>query len=132
VIEELLRTAGALTAILTRENLALRAMDLAQAVALLEQKGRATAEFAAANAAAAAAGLTEGQQRRAAAEVGQRLRALVGDNRALLERAMLVQRRIMGTIAEAAPRAAPAPRYDASGGIAGARRLAPVALSTRA
>jgi hypothetical protein len=132
VIDDLLHTAKHLTAILARENALLRAMDLAQATAMLEQKGQATTAFTAANAAAAASGLTAAQRRRAVEEVGQRLHQLAGDNRQLLERAIRVQRRIIGLIAEAAPPDPTAARYDAGGGLTGARKRAAVALSTRA
>lgn len=133
MIEDLMSAAKSLTEVMARENVALRAMDLVQAVALLEQKGRATAAFSTASAAAAASGLSPAQRRHAIEQIGNQLRELAADNRALLERAMLVQRRILGTVAEAAPKAmAGAPRYDARGGVDGGRRLAPVALSTRA
>lgn len=132
MIDKLIDSAQSLAAVLAQENAALRAVDLARATTLLAQKGHAIAAFTAANADAAATGLTAAERRRASVEIGERLRALADDNQRLLERAMLVQRRVMGLIAEAAPRPAAAPRYDARGAIEGARKREPVALSTRA
>lgn len=128
----LIDAAVALADTLARENHALAALDLARAVALLEEKTRATASFAAANAQAAASGLSEPERARIAAQIGSRLQALAGDNKRLLERALMVQKRVLGTIAQAAPAAvARTPRYTAKGGLARAS-LPAVALSTRA
>jgi hypothetical protein len=81
---------------------------------------------------AVADGAIEPALRGMAEAVGARLGSLAAENRRLLERAMLVQRRVIGAIARAAPRALEAaPRYDAGGGIAGARRPPPVVLAAR-
>jgi len=129
---DLLAAASRLADLLAAENQDLAALDLAAAVARLEDKTRATADFAAANAQAAAASLTPAERQRIAAQVGARLRALAADNKRLLERALLVQRRVLGTIAAAAPAAAArAPRYTATGALARGA-LPAVALSTRA
>jgi hypothetical protein len=117
---------------LARENQALAALDLARAVGLLEEKQRATSAFATAHAALAAAGLSEAERTVLAEQIGARLRTLATDNKRLLERAMEVQRRVVGTLAQAAPAAiARAPRYNARGGMALGAATA-VALSTRA
>ncbi|MBN8889165.1 MAG: hypothetical protein BGP12_07230 [Rhodospirillales bacterium 70-18] len=133
---ELIAAAVALADTLAQENAALAAVDLAGATALLARKQRDGEAFAAAHARAAAlvqAGAPPGTQRLLTEAVGARLRDLAAENKRLLERAMRVQGRVIGSLAQAVPRAlATSPRYDAGGGIAGAGRPPPVALSARA
>ncbi len=105
---------------LQRENAALAALELAAVGPLLEEKIAALAAFTA----------SPPPQARA---VVMRLRDLAAENRQLLERAILVQGRVIGTIARAAPRAvAAAPAsYGRTGAAASAQRLPAVALSAR-
>ncbi len=130
--QDLIDAAVALADTLARENRALVEMDLARAVGLLEEKNRATAAFTRAHAGAAAAGLTEAERQRIAERVGGHLRALAVDNKRLLERALMVQKRVVGALAQAAPAALPrAPRYGARGEFKRGA-LPAVALFTRA
>lgn len=63
-------------------------------------------------------------------EVAERLGALADENRALLERAIAVQGRVLGTLARAAQPVAS--RYGARGGPAYDDRRTAIALSARA
>lgn len=130
----LIAAAVALADTLARENAALLSMNLPSAVALLVDKHRDTDAFAAAHARVAAqGGAVEAPLRSMAETVGERLSGLAAENKRLLERALLVQQRVIGSIARAVPRALEtAPRYDAAGGIAGAARPPPVALAAQA
>lgn len=136
-IQALVAAAVALADILVQENQALAAMDLPAAMALLGPKQAQGAAFATAHARAAAA-LAGSPTLRSeigpvAEAVGLRLRELGNENKRLLERALRVQGRVIGSIARALPRAmAAAPRYDAAGGIAASARPEAVALSARA
>lgn len=113
--------AAALADVLAQENAALAALDLAAAAALLEAKQAAAEAFAAAQAEDAPP--LDGR------DLAVRLRELAAQNRQLLERAIRVQRRVLGIIAKALPPPA-APRYGASGTLrAGA--VAPVIVSAR-
>jgi hypothetical protein len=103
-----------LAAVLARENAALAALDLRGAAAMLAEKQQAAVAFLAA--APDAGGLPPSQARR--------LRDLAQENRAGLEHAMAVQRRIIGIIARAIRGAAPAPRYGATGAMAAERPVA--------
>lgn len=128
--QALIGAAVALADTLARENAALRALDLPGAVALLADKHRDADAFAAAHARLAAGGAIEAGLRGMAETVGERLDRLAAENRQLLERALMVQRRVIGVIARAAPPALQAaPRYDREGGIAGRRRPPPVVLA---
>jgi hypothetical protein len=81
---------------------------------------------------AARDGAIEPALRGMAEAVGARLAGLAAENRRLLERALTVQRRVIGALAQAVPRALEAaPRYDAGGGIAGRARPPPVVLAAR-
>lgn len=136
-IRGLIAASVALADILARENKALANMDLAAAMALLAEKQAQGAAFAAAHARAAAALAGEpglrGELRQMADTVGRRLRDLGNENKRLLERALRVQGRVIGSITRALPRAtASAPRYDAVGGFAAPARPEAVALSARA
>lgn len=132
MVQKLIDAAAALADTLARENHALAELDLARAVALLEEKTRATEAFAAANAQSAARGLNPEERTRVVEQVAEHLRSLAIDNKRLLERALMVQRRVVDSLVQAAPAAiARTPRYNARGAVAAAA-LPPVALSTRA
>jgi hypothetical protein len=130
---ELIQAAIDLADTLRRENAALAALDMAAATRLLAEKQAATAAFAAAQAGAASTPDNAGVPRALLEQVAKGLRGQAEENRLLLERAMLVQSRVLGALARAVPQAlAVAPRYDRGGSIAGARRPPAVALSARA
>lgn len=121
--------AAALAALLEQENRLLEALDLAAAAALLPAKQSAAAAFVRAHAAASP---NPPAPRDAATSLGVRLRALAAENRRLLERALAAQGRVIAVIARAARKQpAAAPRYGASGALAGPRTPAPLAISAR-
>lgn len=98
---------------LAAENAALAALDLPAAGRLLDRKQAATTAFSAAQRQAIPArGATDQTALRAAAT---RLQAVTEDNRQLLERAIRVQKQVLGILAQAARGADPAPRYARSG-----------------
>ena len=82
--------AAALAETLEAENAALAALDLPRAAGLLGEKQRAVAEFA------------EAEPNPAADRMARRLRALALENKRLLERAIAVQGRVIGVVAQAA------------------------------
>lgn len=127
----LLAASTMLTVLLERENAALAALDLTAAGAMVEPKRAATEDFAAAHARLAAAGGTLADDlHRSIQTSAARLHDLAQDNRRLLERALAVQGRVIGVLAQAAPRkASQAPRYGAAGTLVGAQSALPVALS---
>lgn len=132
---DLINAAVALADTLTQENKALAALDLPRAVTLLDRKRQATAAFIAAQARAAstATAASARDARPLAEQVAAQLRDLADENKRLLERAITVQGRVIGTLARVVPRAlARAPRYNAGGAIADGPRPPPVALSARA
>ncbi len=99
---------------LQAENTALRAGNAAGAAVLLARKQVAAAIFATAHRRGEAPPLRE---------VVRQLNDLAGENKALLERAIAVQGRVIETLARAIPAAlarntATAPRYDARGTLA--------------
>lgn len=113
--------AARLAEVLAQENAALAALDLPAAVSVLAEKQDAAAAFVAAL--RQAPGSMPAQ--------ADRLRGLAEENRHLLEHALLVQRRVVGLVARAVPKAlAPAARYGATGSLAHAR-TAPVLVSAR-
>jgi hypothetical protein len=93
--------ASALAEVLEAENAALRALDFPRATGLLEEKRRALAILGSIAAPPTLA--------------LDRLRQVAEENRELLERAVLIQGRIIGIILQAA---APRPRGYAAGGYA--------------
>lgn len=124
----LITAAIRLADVLQTENAALAALNMPAAARLLPEKLAATDAFAAAQAGVAA--------RRGAGRGGaeldalaRRLRELATENRRLLERAMLVQGRVIATVAKAARVTAEraAPIYGAH-----APRLAACAVLTQA
>ncbi|MDE2515901.1 MAG: hypothetical protein KGL12_07740 [Rhodospirillales bacterium] len=124
--------------VLARENAALARLDMTRAAAMLAEKQQAAAAFVAAQGSGAAGSRAPAMtispaQRDAALAATARLRDLAEENRRLLERAMAVQARVLGTIAKAVPRslAAGAPRYGARGLSAAPERMPAFALSAR-
>ncbi len=118
---DLTEAAEHLAAVLARENAALAALDLRGAAGMLAEKQQAAAAFVAA----------QPGGRTPSTELAQRLRGLAQENRARLEHAVAVQRRIIGIIARAIRGTAPAPRYGATGAMAAGRPVA-ITLSARA
>jgi hypothetical protein len=117
-----------LAEILERENAALRAVDYTTASQLADAKARALGDLM--DACWGSAGL-RGRQVTEARDLARRLDELAAANRALLERAIVVQRRVIASVVRAIPKPA-TPRYAATGGLAQTVRLAPVALVARA
>lgn len=122
--DALIEAATRLADVLQAENATLVAMDFPAAGRLLEAKRAATAALGAAQAQALFA--PPGMPALAA-----RLTALADDNRRLLERAIVVQRRVLGTVARAAQTALPEPQYGPGGTLA-ARAAAAMALRANA
>ena len=123
-----------LATVLARENAALQALDLSRAAAMLGDKQKAAAAFLAAQSSPGAPPMPMSHgQREAAMAAAARLRDLAEENRRLLERAMQVQSRVIGTVAKAVPRrlAEQAPRYAAGGVSARPARMPAFALSAR-
>ena len=102
-----------LTDALEAENAALVALDLAAAGRLLDRKQAAAEAFTEAQRRAIAARATVDTKALRLAAV--RLKTATEDNRRLLERAIGVQHRVLGILAQAARKADPAPRYGRSG-----------------
>lgn len=129
---QLIEAAAALAHVLTLENEALSALDLPRAGSFLPEKTNALQAMAEAEKASSSNTLTFDQRARAQA-IASQLRTLCEENRRLLERALVVQRRMIGTITRAVPRAAErTPRYGSNGTLSGLRRPPPVALLARA
>ena len=129
-MNELIAAAMSLADIIGQENHALRAMDLARACALLEDKNAAADRFIAAQPIGTQAG---GLDQGAVLTVAARLQELAAENRILLERAMAVQGRLIGIVTEAGRLAAARepPRYGPHGRPTAALSV-PLALSARA
>lgn len=123
-----LSAADALARTITAENHALSALDLPVAVRLLTQKRQHGEAFLAAQARSLAAGLPALPRDRL-----KQLADLASDNKRLLERAIIVQGRVISSIARAVPRAVAGPdqRYAGDGKPAAGRPVA-MALSARA
>ena len=94
-------SSSALAEMLEAENAALRELDFCRATALLEAKRRVLDLFVTAGA--------------PSAPMPDRLRQAAEENRELLERALLIQRRIIGIVLQAV---APKPPSYAAGGYA--------------
>ena len=129
--QDLVQSATALADALADENQALGKLEFARAALLLDVKNRATAAFIAAQAREASAPPALRTRRQVLEATIVRLRDLAAENKRLLERAIIVQRRVIGCIVGAIPKSGPAPRYGASGAIAGGH-VRPMALSSRA
>ncbi len=128
---ELINAVERLADTIARENAALGALDLAGAAGMLAEKTAAIAAFNAADDQARRTGpyMEAGRQRAETLKQAERLRTLAAENRRLLERAIAVQARVIGTIVAGAKPAAQ--RYGATGGL---HRGSPgaMALSSRA
>lgn len=109
-----LLAAARLIRVLAAENAALLALDIPAAAALLDEKLAAARGLAQASAARPAAGHPE------AAGLALQLRDLAQQNRVLLERAIVVQGRVLDMVARAARQgvAQMAGRYGAGGAAA--------------
>ena len=114
---ELIAAAVRLADVLRAENEALARLDLPAAAALLDGKQDAAVAFARLAGVAVPPGRVPSSEAR---EVATRLHGLAQDNQRLLERAMLVQNRVIGTVtrAAAASVARAAPRYGRGGVMA--------------
>jgi hypothetical protein len=130
---QLIEAAAALAHVLTLENEALRALDLPRAGSFVSEKTNALQAITEAEKAGNSSILSPGQRTRAQA-IASQLRTLGEENRRLLERALVVQRRVIGIVTRAVPRAAAerTPRYGSNGALSGLRRPPPVALLARA
>lgn len=123
----LLAAAMALADILAAENEALAGMNIPAAIALVASKQTATDRLLAAREHGSLPPTAE------AIAAAERLRILAEDNRRLLERAMVAQKRVLACIAAAVPAAmARQQGYGATGTTAAKRMPPPVALSARA
>jgi hypothetical protein len=122
--DALTEAATRLADVLAAENTALQATDFAAAGRLLSAKQAATADLTAAQAGAlyAPPGLSA---------LALRLNELADENRRLLERAIAVQRRVIGTVVRAAQITLPEPQYGPAGSPA-ARPIAAMALRANA
>ena len=101
--QELIDAAVDLVGLLARENEALGRMDLARAAAMVGAKRRAAEAFA-----AASGGEAKGPETiaRLAPPLQRQLAQLAEENHRLLERAIRIQGRVIGTIAGALARSA--------------------------
>jgi hypothetical protein len=129
--QELMQSAIALADALAEENRALDSLAFVRAAELLDAKTRATASFIAAQAREASAPSEMRTRRQVLEAAVVRLRDLAAENKRLLERAIIVQGRVIGSIVGALPKSGPAPRYGSSGAFAD-RHVRPMALSARA
>jgi len=121
-----LAATAALTAVLRAENEALAALDIPTANRHLADKTAATEQLT--QALRGKPALPESARADIAA-----LMALSAENRRLLERAMLAQKRVLACIARAVPRAlAQAGGYGAGGRAPPPRQMPPIALSSSA
>lgn len=116
---ELIRAAVRLADLLRAENDALAVLDLAGAAALLDGKQEAASAFATLVGAQPPEHGTPPTETRA---IAGELRELSQENRRLLERAIKVQNRVIGTVTRAASAVATgnAPRYGRSGAMTAA------------
>ena len=115
-----------LSRVLRAENAALAAMDISRANALLQEKITATDALSAAL-------KTRPELPEAARAEITGLLALAAENKALLERAMLAQRRVLSCIARAVPKAlGQAGNYNAGGKTRSLAQMPPITLSSQA
>ncbi len=136
----LLAVAPRLAETLEHENAALDAFDIARATDLVDAKAEALADMQMliAERAVARAEATQLTTRRDETDeverLGRRLMVAVERNKRLLQRALVVQGRIIGMIARAVPRAMAmnASRYGSQGRIHAQDLEQPIALSSRA
>jgi hypothetical protein len=126
--EDLASAVAHLAEVLTAENAALAALDLPRAGAMVAEKTRAADAFVAAE--RASRGTSSAVDTAAPAH----LRTLVAENQRLLQHAITVQGRVIGTVVRAVSRVLRDPigtRYGAQGRAA-PTRLSAVAISARA
>ena len=133
----LIAAAVRLADVLATENAALATMNMTAAASLLPEKLAAADAFAAAQAAVQVAGqhCESGAEEADLAALANRLQALTAENRQLLERAMVVQSRVIATVAKAARATAERsaiPGYGASGSAHGLGRAEACAVLTKA
>jgi len=122
----LTEAASRLAAILEGENEALRRGETRNVGATTHHK-QAAAE--------AVAALLDGSRRTedtTALAAVTHVRALAAENQTLLARALEVQERLIGIVANAGVRAQATPRYGANGNLATNRMASPFALSAQA
>lgn len=114
---ELIEAVGRLADTIARENAALGALNLPLAARMLAEKTAAIAAFNAADNVAKRTGpyMLAGRQREETVKQAERLRVLAEENKVLLERALAVQGRVIGTVVTGAQPAAQ--RYGARGGL---------------
>lgn len=132
---ELIQATEALVATIRSENAALAALDFKAAVGLLATKQLLGQAFMAAQARAVAdelRGPPSVRLRQLAGELGD----LSSENKRLLERALVVQGRVIASLARAVPRARAAVagvrNYSADGRLAASRSTGAMALFARA
>jgi flagellar biosynthesis/type III secretory pathway chaperone len=118
--KSMIEAARHLVEVLDRENTALVVMDLRRATMLLPEKTAAIAALSAA----------EVIPHPDVLSVARRLDDLALENRRLLERAIVAQRRVIGIVVRAAAAASTGPAYQATGHRASVS--GPMTLSTRA
>ncbi len=121
----LISAAVALADTLGAENEALRALDVARAVALLDRKRAALLDFTAASRAARA---LSDEQQALARQVAGRLAEAAATNKRLLERAIAVQGEVIATLARAIPQPSRAQGYGRAARASGPGRATPIAL----
>jgi hypothetical protein len=114
--QDLVTAARTLADTIAVENQALATLNLQAAAKLLPLKEAATTAF---NAAQKFARTTRAPiDAEALRDAAKRLDAVTEENRRLLERAIRVQNRVLGILANAARAADPTPRYGRSGAYA--------------
>ncbi|WP_149537458.1 hypothetical protein [Siccirubricoccus phaeus] len=133
MLDALLLAGQRLAEALRAENEALVSLDMPRAAGLASAKLQASDAFAAAYAAATKTGSrADGKMRQSAEEMASRLQRLGEENRALLERAIAIQAKVIETIATAALPKNTAPGYSALGRPGAARQPPPLAMATKA
>jgi len=125
--QDLVDAANTLADVLVRENAALKRLDIPAAMALVAAKE------------AALLGVTKGrvplpvpERNPVVLALGRRVSGLVAENRALLERAIAVQTRVVGIIVRAAAPQPATRQYAANGFKSQPRRALATALSASA
>ncbi|MDB5415762.1 MAG: hypothetical protein JWR10_4097 [Rubritepida sp.] len=133
MMEAVIAAGERLAEALRAENEALAALDLTRAAAMATRKMQATDAFAAATAAATRTNSrAEGQTRVTAETLANSLADLGKENQKLLETAIVLQSRVIETIAGAARPLAAAPGYGRGGRSRPPVQAAAMALATRA
>jgi hypothetical protein len=127
VTQDLVDAANALAEVLTQQNAALSRLDFPAAAALGAAK---EAAFFGVTRDCKLTSPVGGSP--ALAALGQRMKTLVTENQALLERAIAVQARIVGIIVRAAVPPPVTGQYAASGLKSQSRRTSAITLSARA